>query len=85
MGGGNPAKVKERSSFRASFVSPFSRCGTPPMSHVGAFDGRIDLESAGKWVARTATLARPPECSKCDLPKRAVQAREDVIVTSREC
>jgi hypothetical protein len=55
------------------------------MSHVGAFDERIDVERPGQGVARTATFARPSACRNCDLPKRAVQAREDVIVTSRVC
>ena len=52
--------TKERSGCSASFVSPFFGDGTPSMSHVGAFDGCIDLESSGKGVARTATFARPP-------------------------
>jgi len=71
--GGNPAKVKVFSY------------GTPPMSHGGAFDERIDLENPGQGVARTAIFARSPECRNCYVPNGAVQAREEVIVTSRVC
>ena len=77
--------MKERSDFGDCFVPPLFRYGTPLMSHVGAFDERIDVESPGEGVARTATFARPPVCRNRDLPKRAVQAREDVIVTSGVC
>ena len=71
--GGNPAKVKVFSY------------GTPPMSHGGAFDERIDLENPGQGVARTAIFARSPQCRNCYVPNGAVQAREEVIVTSRVC
>ncbi len=69
--------------FGDSFVPPFFKDGAPSISRVGAFDERIEVESPGQGVARTTTFACPPECRNCDLPKRAVQAREDVIVTSR--
>ena len=64
------------------------------MSHGGAFDERIDVESPSQGVARTAIFARPPECRNCDLPTRARpcgavpvedQLREDTVPGPGRC
>jgi len=68
--------------FLAGQVPPAPSCG-PVQRRPGCEDGVA--RAAGHGVAESAPFGCPRVCRHCYLPKRTVQARQEVIVTSRVC